>query len=160
MPPLLTVGTLASRAGVSADTIRYYEKLGLLPRAARTPAGYRQYPEGALARIAVIRNAQRFGFTLKELASFLRIRDRGGRPCDDVRAAAQRLLDAVDRQIVTLTTARDRMRETLADWDARLAHTPPHAPARLLESLAVSTNVRPDASFTRARLRSRVSRRS
>jgi DNA-binding transcriptional MerR regulator len=136
MPSHLTVGQIATRAGVNADTIRYYERIGVLPKPSRTAAGYRQYSESVLTRIALVRNAQRFGFSLREIAGFLQLRDRGGKPCHDVRARAQGLLEAVDRQIAELTAARERMREALVDWDARLARTPAHAPARLRESLA------------------------
>ena len=135
MASLLTVGQLAARAGLSADTIRYYERIGVVPKALRTAAGYRQYSEAVLTRLALIRNAQRFGFTLREIAGFLQVRDRGGKPCHEVRARAQGLLDAVDRQIVELTSARDQMQRTLQEWDTRLARTPAHEPARLLESL-------------------------
>jgi DNA-binding transcriptional MerR regulator len=135
MSSLLTVGQLAARAGVSADTIRYYERVRVLPKAGRTPAGYRQYPETVLYRIALVRNAQRFGFSLRQIADFLRVRDHGGKPCYEVRAAAQRMLDAVDHQIEHLTTTRERMRDTLRDSDQRLADAPAEAPARLLETL-------------------------
>jgi DNA-binding transcriptional MerR regulator len=133
----LTVGQVAARAGVSADTIRYYERVGVLPKAARTPTGYRSYPETVLNRIALVRNAQRFGFSLREIAGFLRVRERGGKPCHEVRAAAARMLAAVDKHLADLTTARARMRETLDDWDRRLARTPAGVPARLLETLAL-----------------------
>jgi DNA-binding transcriptional MerR regulator len=153
MSLLLTVGQLATRAGVSADTIRYYEKLGVVPKASRTAAGYRQYPETVINRIALVRNAQRFGFSLDQIAAFLRVREGGGKPCLEVRAAAQRLLDAVDRQIDDLTAAREQMRETLHDWDARLASTPAHLPARLLETL--KTPKTPTGRAAVGRLRAR-----
>src|SRR5437762_2160858 len=113
MSSLLTVGLLAARAGVSADTIRYYERIRVLPKAGRTAAGYRQYPETVLHRLALVRSAQRFGFSLRQIAGFLSVRDRGEKPCHEVRAAAQRLLQAVDRQIEDLTATRERMRDTL-----------------------------------------------
>jgi MerR family transcriptional regulator, copper efflux regulator len=153
----LTVGQIAARAGVSADTIRYYERLGVVPKASRTAAGYRQYPESVIARIALVRNAQRFGFSLRQIAGFLRVRERGGKPCHEVRATAQRLLEAVDRQIAELTVARDQMRETLQNWDARLASAPVHEPARLLETLTPSQTM--DGGSLIARLPPRVSRR-
>ena len=133
----LTVGQVAARAGVSADTIRYYERLGVLPKASRSAAGYRLYPETVLNRLAVVRNAQRFGFSLRDIGGFLRVRERGGAPCREVRAAAERMLAAVDRQIAELTETRAHMQATLEDWDRRLAHTPANTPARLLETLAV-----------------------
>jgi DNA-binding transcriptional MerR regulator len=134
MPDILTIGALAARAGVSADTIRYYERLGLLPKPIRTAAGYRQYQPAAVNRLALIRNAQRFGFSLRQIGGFLQVRDAGGRPCHDVRAAAQRVLDAVDHQIAELNKTRKRMRHTLRIWDGKLAATPAEHRARLLET--------------------------
>jgi DNA-binding transcriptional MerR regulator len=131
----MTIGKVAKLAGVTADTIRYYERLALLPRAARTPAGYRQYSQNVVRRVALIKSAQRFGFSLRQIASFLRTRDRGGKPCHDVRAAAQQLLDAFDRQIEALTSTREHVRQTLEGWDRTLARTSAAEPARLLEGL-------------------------
>jgi MerR family transcriptional regulator, copper efflux regulator len=130
----LTIGRVAGRTGVTTDTIRYYERRGLLSAPARTPSGYRQYPDTVVNRIALVRNAQRFGFSLAEIASFLRVRERGGHPCQAVRAAAGRMLTAVDRQIQELTATRERMRETLKDWDHKLARAR-GGPAQLLEAL-------------------------
>jgi DNA-binding transcriptional MerR regulator len=135
MDTLMTIGKVAASAGVSADAIRYYERLGLLPKPYRTASGYRQYGPGVVNRLTLIRNAQRFGFSLRAIAAFLRAREAGGRPCHDVRAAAGRLLGAVDRQIADLVATRKQMRRTLRDWDRRLAATPSGAQARLLDSL-------------------------
>src|SRR5580765_3400930 len=106
MGPFLTIGEVAARTGESRDTIRYYERVGLVPKPIRTPAGYRQYREGIVNRLALIRHAQRFGFSLRDIAGFLGVRDGGGRPCHDVRAAAARLLDAMDAQIAGLRATR------------------------------------------------------
>jgi len=146
MDRMLTIGRLAAASGVSVDTIRYYERIRLLPKAQRTPAGYRIYPPPVVKRLHVIRGAQRFGFSLDELAAFLRVRDAGGTPCRDVRAAAERILDAVDRQIHDLAAARTRMRRTLHDWDAALAATPAGRPAHLLERLAPPRGAKPSAA--------------
>lgn len=135
MAKLLTIGKLASASGVTADTIRYYERLGLLPRPDRTPAGYRQYSSTGLDRLALVRNAQRFGFSLREIAGFLRVRDSGGKPCREVRQAAERKLDALDQQIADLVAMRDFMATTLTLWDHTLAQTPAGRPALLLEPL-------------------------
>jgi DNA-binding transcriptional MerR regulator len=132
---MLTIGELARLAGITPDTIRYYERIGVVPRPSRTPAGYRQYADGVVNRLAVIRNAQQFGFSLKELAEFLRVRDDGGKPCYQVRDVARRILDAVDQQIGALVRARREMRRTLKAWDRKLAATPDSQPARLLEQL-------------------------
>ena len=130
----MTIGEVARRASVTPDTIRYYERVGLLPKPPRTAAGYRQYGSGVVNRLAVVRNAQRFGFSLTEIAGFLRVRDAGGKPCHDVRAGAQRLLQAVDQQIAALTQVRRDMRRTLRAWDRKLEATSPSELAHLLES--------------------------
>jgi DNA-binding transcriptional MerR regulator len=138
MNRMLSIGQLAALAHVSVDTIRYYERMRLLPKPVRTPAGYRLYSARIVRRLNVVRSAQRFGFTLKEIASFLSVRDSGGRPCQDVRAGAQRILEAVDAQIAELLTARRQLRRTLREWDDALARTPAGERAFLLERLSSS----------------------
>jgi DNA-binding transcriptional MerR regulator len=147
MGELITIGKVAAATSMTPDTIRYYERLGLVPKATRTAAGYRLYPPAVIHRLAVVRNAQRFGFSLKEIASFLGIRERGGRPCRDVRLAAQGLLEAVDREIAELVEARDRMEQTLKVWDRILAATPADRPAYLLEALSASADGAPRATL-------------
>jgi DNA-binding transcriptional MerR regulator len=135
MDQWLTIGDVAAATGESRDTIRYYERVGLVPKPPRTAAGYRRYQPGIVRRLTLIRNAQRFGFSLKEIAGFLGVRDRGGKPCHDVRAAAERMIVAVDRQIAELVATRTEMRRTLKTWDETLATTPPGRPAYLLERM-------------------------
>ena len=135
MSDFVAIGKIAAAAGVSAGTIRYYEQIGLLPNPARTAAGYRQYPHEIAHRLAVIRNAQEFGFSLREIATFLRMRDDGGKPCQSVRDAARRMLGAVDAQITELRTKRRQMVRTLRLWDQRLAQAAPGNRAHLLETL-------------------------
>jgi DNA-binding transcriptional MerR regulator len=136
----MRIGRLAREAGVTVDTIRYYERLGLLPKPARTPSGYREFPDGAVARLMVIRNAIRFGFPLKEIARVLKVRDTGGAPCDQVRALGQKLLAQMDERIAELSATRDAMDRTLREWDARLRRTGPGKRAHLLEAVAVDLN--------------------
>lgn len=143
---LLRIGQLAKGTSVSVDTIRHYERLGLLPKAARTNAGYRQYPPSAVDRVTLVRHALRFGFSLRDVAGFLRVRESGGAPCRDVRAAADRILTAVDQRIAELTAARKDMSRTLRGWDRRLARTPANRTARLLESLKTDGNHLPARS--------------
>jgi DNA-binding transcriptional MerR regulator len=132
----LTIGQVAELSGVPASTIRYYERLRLLPDPQRTAAGYRLYSKAIVHRLNVVRNAQRFGFSLAEITKFLQVRDAGGKPCHDVRAKAQGILDAVDGQIKNLLAALRRMRRTLREWDRMLTSTPADRPAHLLETLA------------------------
>lgn len=139
---MLRVGQIAAATGVSVDTVRHYERLGLIPRATRTDAGYRQYPPQAVSRVQLVQRGLRFGFSLKELATFLKDRDRGMPPCKAVRTAAAELLARVEQQLTELRKTRLDMRKTLREWDVRLAGTAENAPARLLEALPASRRTR------------------
>lgn len=129
-------GEVAKRAGVSADTLAYYECKGLLPAPKRLPNGYRSYPPEALSRVALIQRALSVGFTLAELSRILRARDRGQPPCREVRTLAGRKLAEVEEQLANLERFRGALRSLIVDWDARLAGTRPREAAHLLESLA------------------------
>ena len=133
--PTLRSGELANICGVSTDTLRHYERIGVLARPPRTRAGYRRYPRDAVARVQMARRALGLGFTLSELARILRVRDGGGAPCRQVRALAESKLQDVERQIADLNRLRDHLRALLADWDQRLAGVPDGARAGLLEAL-------------------------
>jgi DNA-binding transcriptional MerR regulator len=126
------IGEAARRAGVSPDLVRYYERVGVLPRAPRTEGGFRYYSDDTVARLLFVRNAIRFGFTSKELVGFFKARDSGRPPCHSVRTAGERLLREMDEQLARLHEARKAMAETLAAWDARLERTPAGTPAHLL----------------------------
>ena len=135
----MRIGELAKLSGVSADTIRYYERIGLLPQAARTPSGYRDYGESSVHRVRLVQNSLRFGFSLKQVGAFLGVRQAGGAPCRNVRAAGSAILEAIEMQIAALTASRDSIRETLTSWDQRLAEIPEGRPAHLLEALPAQT---------------------
>ena len=113
-------GSLAKAAGVSADTIRHYERIGVLPKAARTSTGYRIYPETALERVRVIQSALRMGFSLAELAEVLKTRDAGGAPCRRVYELAQQKLQQVAMDIQTLKRTEKYLQQVLSDWDDRM----------------------------------------
>jgi DNA-binding transcriptional MerR regulator len=136
----LKIGQVAAQCGVSPDTIRHYEKLGLIPRAARSASGYRLYPPGVLQRLGIIRNGLRFGFSLKQLQQFLSSRDAGIPPCRQVHAAAEQILLEMETHIGELIEARNAMRRTLHDWDARLARTPEDAAAELLCNVSTESS--------------------
>jgi DNA-binding transcriptional MerR regulator len=130
----LSSGKLAELAGVSRDTLRHYERKGVLSRPLRGHNGYRQYPPEALQRVQLVRRALAVGFTLDELSRVLKVRDSGGAPCEEVRKiAAQKLVD-VQEQLRELTALRNDLQETLRDWDTRLARANGKR-ANLLESL-------------------------
>ena len=127
---------LAATAGISTDTLRHYERSGVLAAPARTRAGYRRYPRSAVARVALIRRALSIGFSIKELARVFEERQQGGAPCRKVRAIVSERLSRIDAELEALTALKKDLSGLLEDWDARLAATPPNAQARLLESLA------------------------
>lgn len=129
---------LARLAGVSADTLRHYERKGVLTRPRRAGNGYREYPAAALERVRLVRRALAVGFTLDELANILRVRDNGGAPCDEVRALAAAKLSHIETQLRELISLRDELRATLKDWDSRLARKAPFGRANLLQSLATN----------------------
>jgi DNA-binding transcriptional MerR regulator len=128
-------GQLAAKAGVSADTLRHYERRRLLAAAKRLPNGYRLYPPEALDRVLLIQRALSVGFGLDELARLLRARDRGQPPCREVRALAARKLADVEEQLEALASFRATLLATLRDWDARLENRRGEEPARLLDAL-------------------------
>ncbi len=126
---------LARLAGVSADTLRHYERKGLLPTAVRSANGYREYPPEACARVRLVRRAVALGFTLDELARIVNVRDRGGAPCSAVRALAAEKLSLLEGRLAEIQDACDRLRTVLEHWDALLARTPRGARAALLDAL-------------------------
>ena len=130
-------GELADLAGVSRDTLRHYERKGVLPRPLRGHNGYRKYPREALQRVQLVRRALSVGFTLDELAKVLKVRDAGGAPCEEVRKLATQKLLNVQDQLRELTALRDDLQDTLRDWDTRLARRASGKRANLLESLSV-----------------------
>ncbi len=77
----MRIGELADRVGVNTKTIRYYESIGLMPEADRSPGGYRIYDETDRKRLLFIRTARRFGLSLDEIAEILAFRERGKPPC-------------------------------------------------------------------------------
>jgi MerR family Zn(II)-responsive transcriptional regulator of zntA len=107
---LLTIGELARHAGVTPDTLRYYERLGLLPPAPRTGAGYRLYDPAMAERLAFIGKAKALGLSLDEVREVLRVAADGTPPCEHVRAALSRRLGEVEARIAEL----EELRSTLA----------------------------------------------
>ena len=113
-PKTLTIGELATRAAVTPDTLRYYERLGLLPPPARTPGGYRVYDSGTVERVAVIRKAQALGLTLDEVREILRIAAQGTPPCEHVRTTLKRRVKEIDARIAELASLRGVLAKALA----------------------------------------------
>jgi MerR family copper efflux transcriptional regulator len=133
-------GELAELAGVSTDTLRHYERKGVLARPLRKANDYRQYPATALQRVQLIRRALAVGFTLDELASVFNVRDRGGAPCTEVRMLAAAKLSDIETRLREMVELRDELRSVLKGWDMRLAQRAPGQRAHLLESLNAGNN--------------------
>lgn len=129
-------GALAKAAGVSPDTIRHYERIGVLPRGSRTESGYRIYPASAVERVLVVQRALRIGFTLAELAEVLKARDAGGTPCHRVYQLAQDKLKGIEADIEALKLTRRYVRRVLADWEQRTHSAGPGQRSHLLYSLS------------------------
>jgi DNA-binding transcriptional MerR regulator len=128
-------GQLARQSGVSTDTLRHYERLGLLPLPQRTAGNYREYLPTALQRVALIRKALTIGFSLTELKTILAVRDKGGAPCRHVRDLLRSKIHDLDQQIRNLVSLRVEMNRLSRQWDKRLQRTKPGQVARLLESV-------------------------
>ncbi|WP_448617282.1 heavy metal-responsive transcriptional regulator [Geodermatophilus sp. URMC 65] len=105
----LRVAELAAAVGVSPDTVRYYERAGLLPPPDRTAAGYRSYDAGAVDRLRFIQGAQRLGLHLADIRDLLTVRDTGTCPCEPAEDLLRRRLAEVDAQIARLVTLRAEM---------------------------------------------------
>ena len=148
-------------AGVSTDTLRHYERKGLLPAPRRSRNGYRQYGADSLDRVRLIRRALSIGFRIDELAVILKERDRGGAPCRKVRALAEAKLDEVETRLREMESVRDDLRAVLSDWDARLGKSTATERAGLLEAL-VNNSLIPERESPLAppRLRRRNSKES
>ncbi|MGH9497752.1 MAG: heavy metal-responsive transcriptional regulator [Terriglobales bacterium] len=128
-------GELARLVGISTDTLRHYERLGLLPKPSRSTGGYRDYPPQALERVRLIRRALSVNFSLPELRTLLKKRDAGEFPCREAQKLAKSKLEDVKNQIKDWTALRAQLEEILKNWDSRLARGGGGKPARLLESL-------------------------
>jgi MerR family copper efflux transcriptional regulator len=103
----LTIGAVAKRVGVGIDTIRYYEREGLLPEPARRASGYRHYDESAMAQLRFIRRAKNLGFTLEEIRELLTMSADRARGVKAVKQRAQKRLAALDTRIAELQRVRD-----------------------------------------------------
>ncbi len=107
----MRIGQLADATGVTASTLRFYERRGLLPSPQRTPAGYRSYPARAIDRVAFIRRAQACGLTLTHIAEILAVRDDGHAPCRHLAGLVDTRLEDIDRRIANLTRTRGELHQ-------------------------------------------------
>ncbi len=110
----LTIGDLAKRTTTKVETIRYYERIGLLPVPGRTEGNYRSYAETHLARLSFIRRARHLGFTLDQIRELLGLADERDRSCEAVDHIAQQHLEEVERKIADLTSLRDELTDLIS----------------------------------------------
>jgi DNA-binding transcriptional MerR regulator len=114
MSKYLTVSGLAARVSVSPDAVRYYERLGLLPRPSRSAAGYRRYDEEAVQRLRFVKGAQWIGLRLREIGELLQVVDRGQCPCGHTEALLRERLTEVDAELDRLAALRGELVKLLA----------------------------------------------
>ncbi len=129
----ISIGELSRRTGVNIETIRYYERIGLLPDPERLPSGYRDYNDDDVDRLGFIRTARRLGLTLAEISEILAFREREERPCEYVLGVLDRQVADLDRRmaemaqlqrdLVRLKDAADRLPRESTCYCAVIEHT-------------------------------------
>jgi DNA-binding transcriptional MerR regulator len=115
----MQISDLARRCAVNVQTIRYYERIGLLPRAMRGANGYRVYGAESARAVQFVRQAQSLGFSLEECRQILDLRRHHKRPCDEVIRMSQAHLDRVEGEILRLRRFQKRLKSLLVKWRAR-----------------------------------------
>lgn len=131
MPKPLTIGRIAAQADVHIETIRYYERRGLLPDPPRTEAGYRQYDAESVTRLRFIKEAQALGFTLEEIQGLLALRVDKETSCEDVRRRAEHKMADIEAKI----NALQQMHSALQEMITACAQGGPSGECPLLETL-------------------------
>jgi MerR family mercuric resistance operon transcriptional regulator len=108
---------LAAKVGVNAETLRYYERRGLLTQPPRTPGGYRDYPAGTVELLRFIKRAQELGFTLDEVEELVHLNNGGPDSCDAARALAEHRRADLERRIRDLQRMHDSLADLVATCD-------------------------------------------
>jgi DNA-binding transcriptional MerR regulator len=109
----LTIEQLGQATGTKIETVRYYEKIGLLPEPRRTAGNYRLYAAEHLQRLGFIRRARDLGFSIEDVRELLKLAAHGEQPCEEVDQLVARHLQATERKIEALTRLRRELRDTL-----------------------------------------------
>ncbi len=117
-----TIGTLAKAAGVNVETIRYYQRRGLLQEPPKPPAGYRRYSQESLHQVRFIRKAQGLGFTLEEISGLMQLDER--KACKETRAAAALKLDLIEKKLSEISRIRRALKRLIRSCDAQVAGDP------------------------------------
>ncbi len=127
----LRTGEVAAQAGVNVQTLRYYERRGLLEEPERRPSGYREYPADAVRLILFIKRAQELGFTLTEIEDLLRLRSDQESACSEVRSAAEAKIEDIEQKVRHLRAMKRALSALVASCATE--GSPRHCP--LLEAL-------------------------
>jgi len=106
---MLNIGQLAGQTGVTVETVRFYEKQGLIAAPTRSAGGYRQYPPETVQRLRFIQNAKDVGFTLRDIGELLAMREEPGTTCQDIQARASDKLVEVEQKLRELTRIRNAL---------------------------------------------------
>ena len=134
----MKIGEVADRGGVNLQTIRYYEREGLLPQPPRLPSGYRVYAEPTVRRLRFIKRAQELGFTLAEIRDLLALRIDHDRDRSEVRAIAEAKVADIEEKIRTLSA----MKEALVRLTEHCSGHGPASECPILESLDSGEDIR------------------
>jgi len=127
----LTIGKVARDAGLAIDTVRYYEREGLIEKPARSTSGYRHYRPDVIARLRFIRQAKDLGFSLSEIRELLALRVAPGKSCADVKARAEAKITDVEQRIAQL----NRMKRALAKLATACSGRGPTSDCPILEAM-------------------------
>lgn len=122
MSDTLTIGTLANRAGVNVETLRYYQRRGLLQEPARPSQGFRRYSQESVKRVRFIKRAQNLGFTLDEILGLLTLDER--RACLETRSMAAHKLEGIEAKIADLSKMRKALSRLVKACDASSGGVP------------------------------------
>jgi MerR family mercuric resistance operon transcriptional regulator len=115
----LTIGRLARRAGVHIETVRYYQRRGLLAEPPRSLSNYRLYPEDTVRRVRFIKRAQELGFSLREIEELLSLRAAPRARCAEVRRRAEAKTEAIEEKIRALKSMRRALGKLIAECSGR-----------------------------------------
>jgi len=113
MPGEFMIGALAKRTGTKVQTIRYYEEIGVMPKATRAPNNRRLYDERHLERLTFIRHSRDLGFSLDDIRNLLELADQPDRPCEEVDAIAREHLKGVERKIAALRVMQAELKRMI-----------------------------------------------
>lgn len=114
MGAALTIGRLGELTGVNVETVRYYEKIGLLPPPSRSSSGYRQYDDGHVRRLHFIRRGRDLGFSIEDIRALLRLAEHPDQQCCDADQLATQHLAAVEQRIADLSSLRDELQRIVS----------------------------------------------